>query len=70
MMPSIEDNITVWGKTYDWRHHGDEWSQPWGGTDSYGMEQYSLELFHLFHRYNFGDCAWIWEMSPIFAHLV
>jgi ubiquinone/menaquinone biosynthesis C-methylase UbiE len=33
MMPSIEDNITVWGKTYDWRHHGDEWSQPWGGTD-------------------------------------
>lgn len=33
MMPSLEENINVWGKTYDWKNRGDEWSEPWGGTD-------------------------------------
>ncbi|MDD1682676.1 MAG: class I SAM-dependent methyltransferase [Methanoregula sp.] len=32
-MPSLEENISVWGKTYDWKTRGDEWSEPWGGTD-------------------------------------
>jgi len=32
-MPTIEDNLLCWGKTYDWKDNGDEWSQAWGGTE-------------------------------------
>lgn len=32
-MPSIEDNIQCWGKKYDWKDRGDEWSGAWGGTE-------------------------------------
>jgi len=32
-MPSVEQNLELWNKEYDWSGHGDEWSNPWGGTD-------------------------------------
>jgi len=32
-MPSVEQNLDLWNKTYDWSKSGDEWSSAWGGTD-------------------------------------
>lgn len=32
-MPSIDDNIFCWGKSYHWNDDGDEWSGAWGGTN-------------------------------------
>src|ERR1700761_8574095 len=31
-MPSLSQNLAVWGETYDWSHRGDEWSEAWGGV--------------------------------------
>lgn len=31
-MPTLSQNLTVWGSTYDWSHRGDEWSGAWGGV--------------------------------------
>jgi 2-polyprenyl-3-methyl-5-hydroxy-6-metoxy-1,4-benzoquinol methylase len=31
-MPTIEDNISCYGKEYEWPNEGNEWSVPWGGT--------------------------------------
>jgi SAM-dependent methyltransferase len=33
-MPSIEQNLKAWNQTYAWPEHGDEWSEPFGGTDA------------------------------------
>ena len=32
-MPSVEWNIDVWNKTYDWSRGGEEWSGSWGGAE-------------------------------------
>lgn len=32
-MPTVEQNIEEWGSRYDWSRHGDDWSQPFGGTE-------------------------------------
>ncbi|MCP4198971.1 MAG: class I SAM-dependent methyltransferase [Proteobacteria bacterium] len=32
-MPSIEENVELWGDDYDWSHSGDRWSAKWGGVD-------------------------------------
>jgi SAM-dependent methyltransferase len=32
-MPTVDDNRLCWGKQYDWKNSGDEWSQAWGGTE-------------------------------------
>jgi ubiquinone/menaquinone biosynthesis C-methylase UbiE len=33
-MPSVQDNLVTWDQTYSWHDGGDEWSQPWGDTES------------------------------------
>jgi len=33
-MPTIDDNLRLWGSEYDWRDHGEEWSEVWGGSRS------------------------------------
>lgn len=32
-MPSIKENLNMWEKEYNWIEDGDEWSEPWGGTN-------------------------------------
>ena len=31
-MPTIEENRSTWGETYDWSLSGAEWSESWGGV--------------------------------------
>ncbi|MGH2859017.1 MAG: methyltransferase domain-containing protein [Solirubrobacteraceae bacterium] len=31
-MPSLDQNLCVWGETYDWSQQGEEWSDAWGGV--------------------------------------
>ena len=33
-MPSVRENVAQWNTDYDWEGAGDEWSGPWGGTES------------------------------------
>jgi SAM-dependent methyltransferase len=33
-MPSVDDNLSIWGGRYEWPEGGDEWSQAWGGEDA------------------------------------
>jgi SAM-dependent methyltransferase len=33
-MPSVEENRGYWGTLYEWSSLGDEWSAPWGGTET------------------------------------
>jgi SAM-dependent methyltransferase len=33
-VPELEENRTVWERTWDWTSEGDEWSSWWGGTES------------------------------------
>lgn len=33
-MPTIEDNLNLWGSRYAWPAGGDEWSARWGGSES------------------------------------
>lgn len=31
-MPTIEENRSVFGGTYQWKHAGEEWSEEWGSA--------------------------------------
>lgn len=31
-MPTVDENIQEWGSRYDWSRQGDDWSEPFGGT--------------------------------------
>jgi ubiquinone/menaquinone biosynthesis C-methylase UbiE len=33
-MASIDENRAVWNGDYDWTAQGEEWSEPWGGSES------------------------------------
>ena len=33
LMADVEHNKKLWGEDYDWKGHGDEWSELWGGSD-------------------------------------
>ena len=33
-MPSIKDNLSSWGGSYDWPQQGDEWSVSWGNVET------------------------------------
>ena len=46
-MPSLEDNKIKWGTTHAWTHHGDEWSEAWGGA---AMQWHSMILPRI-HRF-------------------
>jgi ubiquinone/menaquinone biosynthesis C-methylase UbiE len=32
-MPTVQENLALWGERYDWSHAGDGWSLAWGGTE-------------------------------------
>lgn len=57
-MGTIEENIRLWDKDYNWRQAGDEWSSAWGGSD---MEWY----FTIFPRmHSFVPVDTILEIAP------
>ena len=31
-MPTLEENLSVWGDSYEWVRAGEEWSKAWGST--------------------------------------
>jgi len=31
-MPTIDENLRLWGSQYDWQGRGEEWSAVWGGS--------------------------------------
>jgi len=31
-MPTIDENLRLWGSQYDWKDRGEEWSEVWGGS--------------------------------------
>jgi 2-polyprenyl-3-methyl-5-hydroxy-6-metoxy-1,4-benzoquinol methylase len=33
-MPTLEENLQAWNRTYDWSKEGEEWSAAWGGSES------------------------------------
>ena len=33
-MPSVEENLSTWDRSYDWTQGGDEWSSAWGGAEA------------------------------------
>jgi ubiquinone/menaquinone biosynthesis C-methylase UbiE len=33
-MASIDENRAIWNGDYDWTGQGEEWSEPWGGSES------------------------------------
>ena len=33
-MPTLEENLQSWNRTYDWSKEGEEWSAAWGGSES------------------------------------
>src|ERR1700757_79390 len=32
IVPSLENNTSVWGDSWDWSQRGEEWSEAWGGV--------------------------------------
>jgi hypothetical protein len=40
-MPTVADNLNIWGEDYHWPSGGDEWSAQFGGTDA----QWSFVLY-------------------------
>jgi len=33
-MATIDENRAIWNAEYDWARQGEEWSEPWGGSES------------------------------------
>jgi SAM-dependent methyltransferase len=33
-MPTLDENLQAWNRSYDWSHEGEEWSAAWGGSKS------------------------------------
>ena len=60
-MPTIKQNRELWDKDHHWDKLGDEWSQPWGGTD---MEWYFAILPRI---HAFVPTGTILEIAPGFG---
>ncbi len=60
-MPTIEQNLAEFTTDYDWSGRGDEWSEPWGGTDW----QWRGTLWPRIHR--FVPAGTILEIAPGFG---
>jgi ubiquinone/menaquinone biosynthesis C-methylase UbiE len=60
-MPSIEQNLEVWGKTYDWSQAEKEWSDHWGNADT----QWFYTLLPRIH--SFIPTGTILEIAPGFG---
>ncbi len=57
-MPTIEDNLRLWGSRYVWPAGGDEWSTRWGGSES----QWFGAIYPRVHA--FLPAATILEIAP------
>jgi SAM-dependent methyltransferase len=57
-MPTIQDNIDAWNTHYDWSKDGDEWSEPWGGSDFLWLGGISPRI------YSFVTVPRILEIAP------
>jgi len=60
-MPSVEQNLELWNKTYDWSNSGDEWSGAWGGTDRMWHRSLYPRIKHML------PAATILEIAPGFG---
>jgi SAM-dependent methyltransferase len=60
-MPTIEENVNCWNKDYDWKEQGEEWSAPWGGSES----QWWGTILPRIHA--FVPCEAILEIAPGFG---
>ncbi len=58
LMPTVEQNVEVWNRSYAWSQQGDEWSQAWGGTDA---QWYAAVFPRVRH---FLPAATILEIAP------
>jgi SAM-dependent methyltransferase len=57
-MPTIEDNLTLWGRRYAWPAGSDEWSNRWGGSES----QWFSAIYPRIHAFLPADA--ILEIAP------
>lgn len=46
-MPDLNWNIKTWNKEYNWKDQGEEWSQPWGGSET----QWFSTILPRIHRF-------------------
>lgn len=60
-MPTTEENISFWDRSYNWRRRGDEWSVAWGGVD---MQWHALILPRI---HMFVPAGTILEIGPGFG---
>lgn len=60
-MPTAEWNLKTWNRTYDWSQQGEEWSQPWGGSEA----QWFKVIYPRVHA--FLPAASILEIAPGFG---
>ena len=57
-MPSVGENITMWGSPSSWEHAGDEWSEAWGSPEA----QWNATLFPRIRNFLPSDA--ILEIAP------
>ena len=57
-MPSVTANVSMWDQKHDWSEQGEEWSQPWGNSET----QWWSSLFPRIHAFVPADC--ILEIAP------
>lgn len=60
-MPTVEENLSCWNREYDWTGQGEEWSAPWGGSES----QWWGSIMPRIHA--FVPCESILEIAPGFG---
>lgn len=60
-MVSREENKELWGKKYDWKSRGEEWSTLWGGSD---MQWYGTILTRI---HEFVPAITVLEIAPGFG---
>jgi 2-polyprenyl-3-methyl-5-hydroxy-6-metoxy-1,4-benzoquinol methylase len=60
-VPSIEENITLWGSSSSWKHAGNEWSESWGSPEA----QWNATVFPRIQKFLPADSAL--EIAPGFG---
>jgi hypothetical protein len=60
-MPTVEQNLFLWGKADGWKDDGDKWSEKWGGTEL----EWSTSIFPRIRQ--FIPAPTILEIAPGFG---
>ena len=60
-MPTVEQNLFLWGKADGWKDDGDKWSVKWGGTEL----EWSTSIFPRIRQ--FVPASTILEIAPGFG---